>query len=194
MVFAGAMIVAVDGELTPVCKGACRECWIGTACGAKPTALLFAGVPTGLALLGMMPVRQWWRATVCRAIAGLIMLLPWMVRNWMACGNPLFPFALTVFGHCALVSGAGDKLPAAPCFERAVVGSREVACATRRERSRGRRGASGLSRHEPPTVGCVVPDCTRSISHARLSGARAWQIAGGVVVGGRFCAGGGFAG
>lgn len=95
--FAGAMIVAVDGELTPVRKGALSGVLIGAACGAKPTALLFAGVPTGLVLLGMMPVRQWWRAAVCGAIAGLIMLLPWMVRNWMACGNPLFPFALTKY-------------------------------------------------------------------------------------------------
>ncbi|MCP2732474.1 ArnT family glycosyltransferase, partial [Limnofasciculus baicalensis] len=94
---AGAMIVAVDGELSPVRRGVLSGVLIGAACGAKPTALLFAGVPTGLVLLGMMPLRQWWRAAVFGASAGLIMLLPWMVRNCMACGNPLFPFALTKY-------------------------------------------------------------------------------------------------
>jgi len=95
--FAGAMIVAIDREMTPVRKGVISGVLIGAACGAKPTALLFAGVPTGLVLLGMMPAKQWWRAAVPGAIAGLVMLLPWMGRNWMACGNPLFPFALTKF-------------------------------------------------------------------------------------------------
>lgn len=93
--FAGAMAVAVGREMTPTRKGVISGLLIGAACGAKPTALLFAGVPTGLVLLGLMPVRSWWRAALPGAVAGLVMLLPWMVRNWMACGNPVFPFALT---------------------------------------------------------------------------------------------------
>lgn len=80
---------------------------VGGACASKPTALLFVGVPVGLVLLVMSPGKRWERArwewlgllAAVGSVVGLAMLAPWMVRNWMATGNPVFPFAAGVFAR-----------------------------------------------------------------------------------------------
>jgi len=67
------------------------------AVGAKPTAFLFVALP----LLGIVVLRRGARvlrlAPLVVAIA-LAVLSPWLVRNGLAYGNPLFPFAHAVFG------------------------------------------------------------------------------------------------
>lgn len=93
--FAGAMLAACDATLSPARRGTLAGLLVGVACGAKPTALLFCGVPTAILLLGTLPARQWWKAVLPGALAGAIALAPWLIRNWLACGNPAFPFAFT---------------------------------------------------------------------------------------------------
>ncbi len=93
--FAGAMLAACDAALSPARRGIFAGLLLGVACGCKPTALLFCGVPTAILLLGTLPVRDWWRAALPGALAGALALSPWMLRNFLACGNPAFPFALT---------------------------------------------------------------------------------------------------
>lgn len=39
-----------------------------------------------------------WVPLVCACGAGLLAILPWLVRNWVACGNPVFPMGASVFG------------------------------------------------------------------------------------------------
>ncbi len=68
------------------------------AVGAKPTALLFMALP----LLAIVVVRRGVRtlrlAPLVVAVA-LAVLSPWLVRNAIEYGNPLFPFAHAVFGN-----------------------------------------------------------------------------------------------
>lgn len=96
--FAGAMLVALDRGLSQTSRALLVGWLVGVACGIKPTAILFAAPPLGLALLWVAPVRSWIRVGVLGCLLGLAALLPWMVRNWLASGNPVFPYAHGIFG------------------------------------------------------------------------------------------------
>lgn len=96
---AGAVLAAMDGGLSPARRGMVAGALVGVACGVKPTALLFGGIPVGVMLLGTTPARSWWRVAGAGAIAGAVTLAPWMVRNAVACGNPVFPALAGVFGQ-----------------------------------------------------------------------------------------------
>ncbi len=71
---------------------------VATACGVKPTALFLGAPIAGILFLGSAPRRAWlpWLAGAC--IAGAAGLTPWLVRNWHACGNPVFPQMASFFG------------------------------------------------------------------------------------------------
>lgn len=99
---------------------------IGAACGAKLTALGFV-LPPVLILIGMRSTpRRWLRLGASVAAATLIALSPYLLRNTIACGNPLFPFATDVFGTAhwtaeqsqrwasghAIDASVGERLPA----------------------------------------------------------------------------------
>lgn len=84
-----------------------RRLWIpiallvGAACGAKPTALFLVGAPLAVALLILTPPRTGAGLVRCALIGGVVgtlPLIPWLVQNGSATGNPLFPFATGVFG------------------------------------------------------------------------------------------------
>jgi len=91
--FAAAATVAMDDHRAPTRRGILAAILIGAASSCKPTALLFAGIPVGVLLLAHAAPRQWAKMLIPGAITGLAMLAPWLVRNAIACGNPLFPFA-----------------------------------------------------------------------------------------------------
>ncbi len=95
---AGAMIMAMDSTITAARRGAIAGWLVGIACGVKPTALLFAGLPVGVILVLTTPRAQWRRVLVPATIAGLVALAPWLTRNALACGNPVFPYASSIFG------------------------------------------------------------------------------------------------
>lgn len=68
------------------------------ACSCKPTALVL-GVPiVGIALLATSPPRSWIRVALLGSIVGAITLAPWLIRNTLASGNPIFPMAHGIFG------------------------------------------------------------------------------------------------
>lgn len=96
--FSSAVVVSLEDEVKPANRAMFAAIMIGVACGAKPTALLFAGVPTALLLLGMAPRREWLRILIPGVVVGALSLAPWMVRNYQASGNPVFPAATSVFG------------------------------------------------------------------------------------------------
>ena len=73
---------------------------VGGACGAKPTALLFGGVPVAM-LLAACPMRHLLPGAAAGAFVGVAMLAPWMLRNWIHAANPVFPFAASLFPNAS---------------------------------------------------------------------------------------------
>lgn len=110
MCFAGALLLVVlsSDRLMPsgraavragaVCLGVMVGLLLGVATGAKPTAF-FMAVPT--VLVALVASRGWRElVVVCGAagVAGMLVLMPWLVRNWVEIGNPVFPYATGLFG------------------------------------------------------------------------------------------------
>jgi hypothetical protein len=92
------LAVASDGGLSPWKRGLLAGLLLGAAASVKPTAFFLLGAPTAaLAFLGM-PRKTWVPFALAGCVAGLGVMLPWLMRNWAACGNPVFPFAHTLFG------------------------------------------------------------------------------------------------
>ncbi|CAG0992367.1 hypothetical protein PHYC_02369 [Phycisphaerales bacterium] len=106
---AAAIIVVFEPSLAPWRRGVLLGVLVGAACSIKPTALLFAACPVGLGLLLTLPRREWARVAACGALAGMVMVLPWLIRNWLASGNPVFPFAAALFPND--VGGTGHWTP-----------------------------------------------------------------------------------
>jgi hypothetical protein len=90
---------------------------VGAACGAKPTALLIAGPLVGVVLLGSLPVRQWPVVVAAGVGVGLAMLAPWLFRNWVQAGNPVFPYGSEWFGSAHWSSEQVARYMAAHRFE-----------------------------------------------------------------------------
>lgn len=70
----------------------------GAACGAKLTAAGLVAMPLGVLMLMRSPARGWLKLGGFMLIGWVAAMLPWWVRNASACGNPVFPFATTLFG------------------------------------------------------------------------------------------------
>lgn len=98
VMFAGAMLAAAETGLRPWVRGLLVGWLVGVACGCKAIALLLVGVPVGIALAMWTPRREWMRVFGAAAFAGMVALSPWLVRNWVACGNPVFPAMTGLFG------------------------------------------------------------------------------------------------
>lgn len=96
--FAAAISAALASEIPPLRRGLLVGLLIGAACGCKPTALLFCAPGAGLAMLWGRPKNQWIQLTLGACAAGLAMLAPWLLRNALAGGNPVFPQLSTLFG------------------------------------------------------------------------------------------------
>ncbi len=99
VMFAGAMLAAAESGVRPWVRGLLVGWLVGVACGCKATALLLVGTPVGIALAMWSPRREWARVFAAAALAGVAALLPWLIRNWLACGNPVFPALSGVFGR-----------------------------------------------------------------------------------------------
>jgi hypothetical protein len=96
---APAVAAAFNTALSPTARGLVTGLLIGVACGCKPTALLLAAPPVGIALLARTAPRDWPKAVIPGVLAGLLALAPWLIRNWLYAGNPLFPAATALLGH-----------------------------------------------------------------------------------------------
>ncbi|MEO1585049.1 MAG: hypothetical protein AAFR96_10840 [Planctomycetota bacterium] len=97
LLFAGAQMAA-DPGLPAVRRGVLVGVLAGAACGCKPTALLF-GVPVLSAIMiARLPRRALVSSFAVAGAAGLVMLAPWLVRNTLASGNPVFPMLTSLFG------------------------------------------------------------------------------------------------
>lgn len=103
---AGALLACADADLRPGLRGVIVGGLVGIACSAKPTALLLVGPAAGIALLALptdresRTARARAAAVACGAIAGIVAIAPWLVRNALASGgNPVFPFAADLLGR-----------------------------------------------------------------------------------------------
>lgn len=101
LLFACATSIALDDTIPDWRRTVACAILVGVACGIKPTALLFVGPPIGVMLLCTFSstnrVRSICLCTVLGILAGLLTLSPWMIRNTNASGNPVFPFAASIF-------------------------------------------------------------------------------------------------
>lgn len=72
---------------------------VGGACSCKPTALFLLAPSVGIVLLACAPRKQWVIATLTCIAAGGLTIAPWLIRNELATGNPVFPQMAGVFGQ-----------------------------------------------------------------------------------------------
>ncbi|MGE3108804.1 MAG: ArnT family glycosyltransferase [Phycisphaerales bacterium] len=72
----------------------------GIACSAKPTSLFLSLPIIGIVLLARPAPRRVLALTVLwGALGGLVAVAPWLIRNALASGNPVFPFLHSWFGN-----------------------------------------------------------------------------------------------
>ncbi|MAY73390.1 MAG: hypothetical protein CMJ31_01460 [Phycisphaerae bacterium] len=99
---AAALLAAIAPRLTPVRRATLCAIIVGAATGVKPTALFLVGPAIGVLLIAMLTkgpnAKRLPVALAIGVVVGLTMLAPWMARNAIANGNPVFPFATDLFG------------------------------------------------------------------------------------------------
>lgn len=96
--FAASLIAAIDDGVTPARRALLTGWLIGVACGVKPTALMFCAPPAAIALAATVPARAWLKMIIPGAVAGAVSLAPWLIRNYLVSGNPVFPAMSSIFG------------------------------------------------------------------------------------------------
>jgi hypothetical protein len=95
---AGACLVCATETDRAGTRGVLAGFLLGTATACKPTAAFMGGPLVLMALLAWTPRRVWWRMLFGAFIGGVAASVPWLVRNWLACGNPVFPSLSSQFG------------------------------------------------------------------------------------------------
>jgi hypothetical protein len=93
----GVLIIEQSPPDTPR-RAAALGVLAAAACGAKLTALGFVAAPLGLLILAVVPPKRWPACAGAAGAAALICLLPFLLRNWIHAGNPVFPFATGLLG------------------------------------------------------------------------------------------------
>ena len=105
-----AYLCAFESTLHRIARGALIGGLIGAASSAKPTALLMFAPSLALLIVAFEVASTDRRARTRvitgaiitlapAAIAGTLMLCPWLIRNAFHGGNPVFPFLTSIFGH-----------------------------------------------------------------------------------------------
>ncbi|HAW95717.1 MAG TPA: hypothetical protein DCX60_05525 [Phycisphaerales bacterium] len=103
---ATAMLLLAPGPMTHAITTRRQRLRVGvlagvlaaSACAAKLSAVGIVAVPIGLLMLKKTGIKGWRDAAPLGALAGLIILTPWLTRNLVTTGNPVFPFATGLFG------------------------------------------------------------------------------------------------
>ena len=98
LMLAGGWLSVQEKSIGPIARGAILGLLAGAACGSKLTSIGMVAVPLGvLAVMATQP-RHWLRIALAACVMGLIVLSPYLLRNQLAAGNPVFPFATDLFG------------------------------------------------------------------------------------------------
>ncbi len=96
---AGALLGAASTEIGPARRAALVALLVGAACGCKPTALILGAPGVAILLLALATRREWPRIMFAGALVGAATIAPWLVRNALAGGNPVFPALTGLFGR-----------------------------------------------------------------------------------------------
>jgi len=117
--FAGAVLACLTPGLRPWARGALVGFLIGAACSAKPTSMFFCTPTAGLLLLfaARRTRREMLPMLAAGALAGGVAIAPWLIRNALASGNPVFPFAHTLFGGSHWSAEQFNRYAAAHTFD-----------------------------------------------------------------------------
>lgn len=78
--------------------GAALGCVLALAVLAKASSGVLVVMPVAIAAAVLLPSRRWPAIVAGTATAGAIACLPWLVRNAVWTGNPVFPFATGLLG------------------------------------------------------------------------------------------------
>lgn len=113
--------IAISNEWNAVRRAVGVAVVMGVACSCKPTALFLAAPLVGTLLLGCAEKKDWVRMGVVGSVVGVVVLLPWLVRNELAAGNPVFPQLSSVFGEGHWSERQHDVYAAAHSFDGTVV-------------------------------------------------------------------------
>jgi hypothetical protein len=71
---------------------------LGAAVLAKASSGVLVVLPIGVLTAVLIPIRRWPLIVLGTLLGGVAVCLPWLLRNWMWTGNPVFPFAAGLFG------------------------------------------------------------------------------------------------
>jgi len=95
---AAAILAAWQKDIPVWRRGIAVGLLIGAACSLKPTAIFLAMPVAAIVVAARTKPRAWFGAFACAAIVGGATIAPWLIRNWIASGNPVFPSLASVFG------------------------------------------------------------------------------------------------
>lgn len=95
---APVLLAASDDRLSPWKRGFLAGLLMGAATSVKPPAFFLLGAPVAVLLFASIPAKRWPAVLGAGCAAGLLVMSPWLIRNQIACGNPVFPYASTFFG------------------------------------------------------------------------------------------------
>ena len=154
---AGAMLVAIDRRVRPVWRGAIAGGLVGAACGCKPTALFFVTPVVGLLLIAFADRRDWAAVTGGALVMGTMAIAPWLARNWMATGNPVFPAMTGTFGTGHWTEEQAERFAGAHVFEGSWLERIRLLLANDPDAGEGARLVQRLRGFANPQWGLLLP-------------------------------------
>lgn len=86
------------GRLGPVWGSVLIGFLLGIATGAKPSSFFLAVPVVAAAMVAFRRPQQCLLMFTTAGVTGLVALSPWLIRNWIELGNPVFPYATDLFG------------------------------------------------------------------------------------------------
>ncbi len=94
----GALVVAARKDLKPSVRGLLAGILVGAACSSKMTTIFFVAPSIAVILFASTPKKSWFTLIWIGSLTGIAMISPWMIRNMVSTGNPVFPHASSIFG------------------------------------------------------------------------------------------------
>ncbi len=93
-----ALLAAMQTEIPAWKRAVLCGVIVGGTCSCKPTALFLLAPSVGIVLLACTARKYWFITTLACCAAGALTIAPWLIRNELATGNPVFPQMVGVFG------------------------------------------------------------------------------------------------
>lgn len=97
--FCTCLLVIRDVHLTATRTAVLVGVFSGAAISAKLTSIGFVALPLFCIALWQLPLRVWLYFIVMFACSTGLVLLPYLIRNGLHSGNPVFPFLTSILGH-----------------------------------------------------------------------------------------------